>query len=64
MLNETNLEGAFDFDLEFVAPGSTAAIDGASPFAALSDLGLSLKAGKRPVNVFVIDGADRMPTPN
>jgi uncharacterized protein (TIGR03435 family) len=64
VVNETNLEAAFDFDLEFVALGSTAPTDGTSPFAALSDLGLSLKAGKRPVYVFVIDTADRVPTPN
>lgn len=62
--NETNLEGAFDLDLEFVSPATTTTIDGPSVFAAFSDLGLSLKAGKRTVNIFVIDNADRMPTPN
>jgi len=64
VVNETNLEGPFDFDLEFASPAATAPVEGPSPFTALSELGLSLKPGKRPVNVFVIDSADRMPTPN
>jgi uncharacterized protein (TIGR03435 family) len=50
--------------LEFVSPLTTAPVDGPSVFSALSDLGFSLKAGKRPVKVFVIDSADRIPTPN
>ena len=62
--NETNLEGPFDFDLEFASPAATTPADGPSVFTAFSELGLSLKAGKRPVNVFVIDSADRVPTPN
>jgi uncharacterized protein (TIGR03435 family) len=64
VVNETNLEGAFDFDLEFVSPVTTTPVDGPSMLAALSNLGFSLKAGKRPVKVFVIDSADRIPTPN
>lgn len=64
VVNETDLEGAFDFDLEFVSPLATAPVDGPSVFAAFGDLGFSLKAGRRPVNVFVIDSADRIPTPD
>ena len=64
VVNETNLEDAYDIDLEFVPPLTTAPIDGPSLFSALSDLGLNLKSGKRIVNVFVIDSADRNPTPN
>ena len=64
VVNETNLEGAFDFDLEFVSPAATTSVEGPSAFAALSDLGFSLKPGKRPVKLFVIDSADRILTPN
>ena len=64
VVNETNLEGEYDFDLEFVPPQTTEPVDGPSVFSALSDLGLSLKSGKRIVNFLVIDSADRIPTPN
>jgi uncharacterized protein (TIGR03435 family) len=61
----TNLQGEFDFDLEFVSTRATEDVAGATIFTALKEqLGLSLQAGKRSVNVFFTDSADLIPTPN
>ena len=50
--------GKYDLALKYVrddSPGS----DGPSVFAALADLGLKLEARQAPVEVFVIDLAER-----
>ena len=58
IINETGLTGKYDLALKYVrddSPGS----DGPSVFAALADLGLKLEARQAPVEVFVIDSAER-----
>jgi uncharacterized protein (TIGR03435 family) len=74
IIDKTNLQGLFDIELRF-APGSAiqsapqpaAALPvegGPSVFTALQEqLGLKLQAGKGPVEVFVIDHAEK-PTEN
>jgi uncharacterized protein (TIGR03435 family) len=61
ILNETGLSGQFDLSLKYVRDDSpaAAAADGPSVFAALADLGLKLEARQAPVEVFVIDSAER-----
>jgi len=60
ILNETGLSGQFDLSLKYVRDDSpAAAADGPSVFAALADLGLKLEARQGPVEVFVIDSAER-----
>jgi uncharacterized protein (TIGR03435 family) len=68
VVDETGLKGAYSFTLQFQpdqvrsrADDSGAPdIDGASIFTALQEqLGLSLKAGKGPVEVLVIDSAEK-----
>jgi uncharacterized protein (TIGR03435 family) len=75
VIDETGLKGAYNFTLQFVPdenqtrPGDDGAapstsIDGPSLFTALREqLGLSLKPSKGPVEVLVIDRAEK-PTPN
>ena len=67
VVNETGLDGAFNFKLEWsadadkpVKPGENAADSGPSIFTALQQqLGLRLQARKTPVDVLVIDHAER-----
>jgi uncharacterized protein (TIGR03435 family) len=59
IINETGLSGQFDLSLKYVRDDSPAAADGPSVFAALADLGLKLEARQAPVEVFVIDSAER-----
>jgi uncharacterized protein (TIGR03435 family) len=69
VIDKTGLTGMFDFHLEFipdeVTPGITAIGDGSdslgpSIFIALQEqLGLQLKSAKGPVEVLVIDRAER-----
>jgi bla regulator protein blaR1 len=74
VVDETGLKGAYTFKLQFVPdenpvrPGQDGAApsttDGPSLFTALREqLGLTLKATKGPVEVLVIDHAEK-PTPN
>jgi bla regulator protein BlaR1 len=73
VVDETGLKGAYAFKLQFVPdenpahPGDDGAVqvhDGPSLFTALGEqLGLNLKPSKGPVEVFVIDHAEK-PTPN
>ena len=73
VVDETGLKGAYNFKLQFVPdrnaskPGDDGVIppnDGPSIFKALQEeLGLNLKATKGPVDVLVIDHAEK-PIPN
>jgi uncharacterized protein (TIGR03435 family) len=72
VIDRTGLSGAYNFKLRFapdagaVKPGGDAAGTGDDPdlvTALQQQLGLSLKTGKGPVDVLVIDHAER-PTPN
>jgi len=58
VMDETGLRGGYSFTLQF-APDETAT-DMPSIFTALEEqLGLALKGGRGPVELFVIDGAER-----
>ncbi|MGO9260072.1 MAG: TIGR03435 family protein [Bryobacteraceae bacterium] len=64
VVNETGLDGAFNFKLEWSPesdkPGENAMDSGPSIFAALQQqLGLRLQSRKTPVEVLVIDHAER-----
>jgi uncharacterized protein (TIGR03435 family) len=76
LVNQTGLQGAFDFDLAYTdepplrAPGDTSqdapVLDAAGPTLAealRNQLGLKLEARKAPVDFLIIDRADR-PTAN
>jgi uncharacterized protein (TIGR03435 family) len=76
--DSTGLKGTYDFTLTFAADTaalSTSTPDGAAPGATEIDappilvavqeqLGLKLEAKKGPVDVLVIDHAEKMPTEN
>ena len=75
VVDNTGLKGSYDFELMFAkdsAPPATA--DGREPvmhsqdpsiFSALQDqLGLKLEPKKIPVDVLIIDSADKIPTQN
>jgi uncharacterized protein (TIGR03435 family) len=74
VLDSTGLTGLFDFEMEFAreetAPlfGDKATTSEPSappiPVALRAQLGLELKAGKAPIEILVIDSANKMPTPN
>jgi uncharacterized protein (TIGR03435 family) len=73
VVDETGLSGAYNFKLKFVPDenplrptedGAAPSIDGSSIFTALREqLGLTLKPAKGPVEVLVIDHAEK-PAPN
>jgi uncharacterized protein (TIGR03435 family) len=62
VIDQTGLEGSFDFRIEYPAEGSNPDVL-ASIFACLQNLGLKLEAGKGPVETIVIDSVER-PTAN
>jgi uncharacterized protein (TIGR03435 family) len=74
VVDRTGLGGEFDFDLQFAPPPTTGSIDAGVPVAPLDDaasiftalqeqLGLKLESTRGPVELMVIDGAER-PTEN
>jgi uncharacterized protein (TIGR03435 family) len=74
VVDRTGLTGEFDFDLQFSAPPTTAQTDAGIPVAPLDDaasiftaleeqLGLKLESTRGPVELMVIDSAER-PTEN
>jgi len=66
VLDQTGLEGAFDFDLDFVpaAAQGVASADAVTLTTALQEqLGLRLEPQRGPVEMLVIDSVEK-PTPN
>ena len=60
VVNGTGLDGAFDFKLEWTLDGDKSANPGPSLFTAIQEqLGLRLRAQKAPVEVLVIDSAQK-----
>ena len=70
VVDRTGLTGEFDFDLQFSAPPAVGQTDTAIPVAPLDDavsvftalqeqLGLKLESTNGPVDVMVIDGAEK-----
>jgi uncharacterized protein (TIGR03435 family) len=62
VFDKTGVAGAFDFSFEYSLDGR----DETKPsiFTAVEQLGLKLRAAKGPVEVLVIDHAERIPTDN
>ena len=70
VLDQTGLRGVYDYTLDTSGLGFNGAppkedTDGPSIFSAVqSDLGLKLTAEKQPVEILVIDQANKVPTAN
>src|SRR5262249_26550158 len=67
VIDETKLDGAWDFDIKWTGRGQLAAAgaDGISIFDAVDkQLGLKLELVQRPMPVTVIDSVNRKPTHN
>jgi uncharacterized protein (TIGR03435 family) len=71
VVDETHLEGAYDFQLDWMGIGiyqkAKANPDGppaVGVFDALEKIGLDLEAGTRPTPVVVVDSVNQTPTPN
>ncbi len=58
VLNQTGLNGAFDFQFEYAADDNQPDVI-ASIFASIQGLGLKLEAAKGPVETLVIDHAEK-----
>ena len=64
VIDKTELIGTFDVTLQW-APDTTLAANGPSIFAALQEqLGLRLDADKAPVEVFIVESANKTPVEN
>ena len=64
VIDQTGLTGAYNFDLEFAREG---AVDATAPnlFTALQEqLGLKLESKKQPVDIVIVDHAEKTPTEN
>ena len=70
VLDKTGLTGAYDFGIQFVSPSNedrqyAKQTDAAGIFTAVEEyLGLKIQDAKRPIEVLVVDAADRAPTEN
>jgi uncharacterized protein (TIGR03435 family) len=66
VVDQTHLEGAWDFDLKYSARWNTnvAGAETVSLFAAIAKLGLALDPSPVPMPVVVIDSVNRTPVPN
>ena len=64
VVDQTGIEGAFDFTLEW-SPDQKSEDSGPAIFTALEEqLGLRLEARKLPVSILVVDSVSRTPTDN
>jgi len=64
-VDQTGLQGAWDFDIHFSMQGQTANSDAVTVYQAVEEqLGLKLEAKAAPVPVIVVDSVDEKPTPN
>lgn len=59
VFNKTDIQGTFRIKLEWAREG-----DGPSVFGAIQELGLKLEGSKAPIEILVIDHAERIPTEN
>ena len=59
VFDKTGIQGKFRIKLEWAREG-----DGPSVFAAVQDLGLKLEGFKAPIEILVIDSAERIPAEN
>lgn len=62
MIDETKIEGNYDFKLRFdeIKPASAGAPSKFGPvFSAIHEIGLNLEARKIPIEVLVIDSVER-----
>jgi uncharacterized protein (TIGR03435 family) len=70
VLDKTGLSGTYDFGIQFVAPRDedrqySKPTDALGLFTAVEQyLGLKIEDAKRPIEVLVVDKADRVPTEN
>ena len=70
VLDNTGLTGTYDFGIQFVAPRDedrqySKQTDALNIFTAVEQyLGLKIEDVKRPIEVLVVDKADRVPTEN
>jgi uncharacterized protein (TIGR03435 family) len=67
VVNQTGIEGSWDFDLKWTGRGQLAKAgdDGISIFDAVDkQLGLKLEPGKAPLPAIVVDSVNETPTPN
>ncbi len=68
VIDKTGLTGAYDIDIDWTPDepnGAPSEVPGQSIFSAIQDqLGLKLEAHKSPIEVMVIDRADRVPVAN
>jgi uncharacterized protein (TIGR03435 family) len=63
VVDQTGITGNFDFDLRF-RPALGGADDRPSLEQALAEIGLKMEKRKMPIDVLVIDSADKVPTEN
>jgi uncharacterized protein (TIGR03435 family) len=67
VIDKTELAGVFDFELRWAQDDShsTDSASGPSIFTAVQEqLGLKLQSQKLPVEILVVDHAERVPTEN
>jgi uncharacterized protein (TIGR03435 family) len=65
VVDSTGLKGVYDFKLEWISYGEFIRGDtGPSIFTAVQRLGLRLEPRKQPMEIFVIDHCDKLPTEN
>jgi uncharacterized protein (TIGR03435 family) len=64
VIDQTGLDGAFDFELRWAVDGAFTASEGSIFTSMREQLGLELKGQNVEIKVLIVDGADRTPTGN
>ena len=65
VMDKTGISGLYEIDLRWTPVGQTDPGLPSEVFGLLSDqLGLKLQRNKMPADIFVVDSALRLPTPN